>query len=308
MSRTRIGIGFGGGRFGLPSPEDICAFAERAEDLGIDSIWLSERITSSQPQLDIACLMAVFATRTKRIKMGPSVMTLPARDPVQVARTYATLDYLSGGKRRVIMAVGLGADPRDCLACGIPSEERGARMEEGVEVLRKLWTDTKVSHHGRFYNFDNVTIEPRPAGGPLDVWIGGRTDIALRRVAKYGDGWFPSFISPEEFRAGMIKLTEYGAARGRAIDPNEAGVVLLTHVTDDPDEARSILQLAGAALQRDPGEMAERAAVGPAQECVERIRKYIEAGCTKFVLFPLCPPDQLAAQITTYAKSILPNC
>lgn len=307
MSKVRIGIGFGG-RLGVPSAEEIGAFAERAEDLGIDSIWLSDRITSSQPQLDIALVMATFAARTKRIKMGPAVLTLPARDPIQVARAYASLDYLSGGRRRVIMAVGLGADPRDCIVCGIPPAERGARMEEGVAVLRKLWTETKVSHHGRFYNFDNVTVEPRPAGGALDVWIGGRSDIALRRVAKYGDGWFPSFISPAEFRDGMHKLQEYGAARGRQIDPDEAGVLLLTHVTEDRDQARSILQLAGASFQFNAEQMAERAAIGPAEECVERVRKFVEAGCTKFVLFPVCPPDQLTGQITAYAKSIIPHC
>src|SRR5512139_1272577 len=92
MANIKIGIGFGGGRQGLPTPQAVCAYAERAEALGIDSIWLSDRVSSRQPQLDIACVMAMFAARTTRIKMGPSVLTLPARDPLQVARTYATLD------------------------------------------------------------------------------------------------------------------------------------------------------------------------------------------------------------------------
>src|SRR5262249_26955386 len=121
MSAVRIGIGFGLWRLGMPSPQTICAYAERAEDLGIDSIWLSDHIVSRQPHLEIACVMALFAARTKRIKMGPSVLTLPARDPVQVARTYATLDYLSGGCGRVIMAVGLGSDPRASPARGGPT-------------------------------------------------------------------------------------------------------------------------------------------------------------------------------------------
>ena len=145
MSGIRIGIGFGGFRLGLPDADAICAYAERAEDLGIDSIWLSDRVTTSQPHLDIACVMAAFAARTKRIKMGPAVLTLPAHDPIHVARTYATLDYLSGGRGRVIMAVGLGNDPRDCAAVGVPASERGARMEEGVAVLRKLWSGPRVS-------------------------------------------------------------------------------------------------------------------------------------------------------------------
>lgn len=307
MSTTRIGIGFGGGRFGLPSPQTLCDYAERAEDLGIDSIWLSDRITASHPHLDIAAVMALWAARTSRIKMGPSVLTLPARNPVEVARTYATLDYLTGGCGRVIMAVGLGNDPRDCLACGIPAAERGARMEEGVAVMRQLWSEPRVTHHGRFYRFDDVTIEPRPARGPLDVWIGGRTDFALKRVAKYGDGWFPSFITADEFRAGMAALAAYGAARSRSIDPREAGTLLLTYVTDDRGRAETFLQLAAAALKQPAAALAARSAIGSTAECIERLQAFVDAGCTKFVLFPLAPPEDLIAQIELYASRIIPR-
>jgi len=306
MSGIKIGIGFGGGRLGLPSPEAICAYAERAEDLGIDSIWLSDRIAGAQPHLDIACVMALFAARTKRIKMGPSVLTLPARHPVEVARTYASLDYLTGGCGRVIMAVGLGNDPRDCLACGIPLEERGPRMEEGVAVLRKLWSGTHVTHQGRFYKFENVTIEPRPARGPLDIWIGGRTDVALKRTARYGDGWFPSFVTPAEFRSGMEKLAGYASERGRTIDPREAGVVLLTCVTEDRERADTLLQLSAATFKLPAAEMAERCAVGTLEACTERIRAYADAGCTKFVLFPLAPPEDLVSQIEIYGRRLIP--
>ena len=306
MSGIAIGIGFGGGRFGLPSPQTLCEYAERAEDLGIDSIWLSDRITASHPHLDIAAVMAVFAARTRRIKMGPSVLTLPARHPVEVARTYATLDYLTGGCGRVIMAVGLGTDPRDCLACGVPADERGGRMAEGVAVLRRLWSEPHVTHHGRFYHFDDVTIEPRPARGPLDIWIGGRTDAALRRVARYGDGWFPSFITPDEFRTGMQRLTAYGAERGRAIDPREAGTVLLTYVTDDGARAETLLGLAAAAFKQPATAMAPRCAIGSIETCTERIRAFVDAGCSKYVLFPLAPPDELLAQVEVYGRRLIP--
>ena len=304
MNGIRIGIGFGTARTGVPSPAEICAYAERAEDLGIDSIWLSDRITGTQ--LDIACVMALFAARTKRIKMGPSVLTLPAHNPVHVARTYATLDHLSGGRRRVIMAVGIGNDPRQCLAAGIPTAERGARMEEGVEVLRKLWSAPRITHRGRFYQFEALSIEPRPVGGPLDVWIGGRTDVALKRVARYGDGWFPSFITADEFRAGMTKLVAYGAERGRVIDRREAGTVLLSYVTEDPARAAAVRELAAGAFDITVEAMNARCAVGSAEECVERLRGFAAAGCTKFVLFPLCPPEELVSQIERYATSVIP--
>lgn len=304
MPSIRIGIGFGTARTGVPTPRQICDYAERAEDLGIDSLWLSDRITGTQ--LDIACVMALFAARTSRIKMGPSVLTLPAHNPVHVARTYATLDHLSGGRRRIIMAVGLGNDPRQCLAAGIPVEERGARMEEGVAVLRKLWSEPRVSHHGRFYRFDALSVEPRPVGGPLDVWIGGRTDVALRRVARYGDGWFPSFMTAEEFRAGMDKLIAYGAERGRAIDPGEAGTVLLSYVSDDRSRTDAVRQLAAAAFGQPPEALDARAAIGSAAAVAARLRTFVAAGCTKFVLFPLCPPEELVEQIERYAAAVIP--
>jgi probable F420-dependent oxidoreductase len=222
----------------VASAEQIGAFAERVEDLGIDSIWPSDHIISRQPSLDVHCLMALFAARTRRVKMGPSVLSLPPRDPVQVAKIYASLDHLSGGKRRVIMAVGLGSDRRECEVAGVPVAERGARMREGVEILRKLWSGPNVTHEGRFYRFQNVTIEPRPVGGPLDVWIGGNSDLALKRVARYGDGWLPSFSTPGEFASGMQKLAAYTRETGRTIEPDEAGVLLLTYVGSDAERAK----------------------------------------------------------------------
>jgi len=307
MSTIRIGIGFGLSRLGMPDPETICRYAERAEDLGIDSIWLSDHIVGHEPSLDIACVMALFAARTRRIKMGPSVLTLPARDPVQVAKTYATLDYLTGGSGRIIMAVGLGRDPRQCLACGVPPEERGPRLEEGVEVLRKLWAGPDVTHEGKYYRFANVTITPRPARGTLDVWIGGNTDAALRRVARYGDGWFPSFITPDEFRGGMEKLAAYGAQSGRTIEPGEAGVVILTHVTNDRARAQQISQLVGARFPKAPESLMARLAIGSPTECIEKVRAYVDAGCTKFVLFPIAAPEDLVAQIELYGREIVPH-
>jgi alkanesulfonate monooxygenase SsuD/methylene tetrahydromethanopterin reductase-like flavin-dependent oxidoreductase (luciferase family) len=284
MSSIKIGIGLGTARSGVASAAQLCDYAERAEGLGIDSVWLSDRITGTQ--LDITAVMALIAARTKKIKMGPAVLTLPAHHPVHVARAYATLDHLSGGCGRVIMAVGLGNDPRQCEVVGIPAAERGGRMEEGVAVLRKLWAERNVTHQGKYYRFENLTIEPRPARGPLDVWIGGRTDVALKRVARYGDGWFPSFVTAEEYTDGMQRLIGYGAERGRA---------------------DAILQAAAAVSKLPPESMAARSAVGPAGECAERLARFVAAGCTKFVLFPICPPSELVPQIEAYARDIIPR-
>ena len=231
MNKIKIGIGFGQWKYGLPDPELLCTSAETAEAAGLDSLWLSDHIVTLNPTLDITCVFAMIAGRTSRLKMGPSVFTLPARHPVQVAKTYATLDYLSNG--RMVMAVGSGNDTRDLVACGVPPQARGRRLEEGIEILRKLWTESNVTHHGEFYHFEDVTIEPKPKKGSLDIWIGGKSDAILKRVVRIGDGWFPALTSPAEFRRDMEKLRMFGEEYGRIIDPREAGVLLFTHVCDD---------------------------------------------------------------------------
>jgi probable F420-dependent oxidoreductase len=307
VGKIKIGVGFSVSRAGLPDGREIRAFADRVEARGIDSIWPSDHIVSRQPSLDVHCLMALIAARTERVKMGPSVLSLPARDPVQVAKIYASLDHLSGGRRRVILAVGLGTDPRDCTVSGVPAEDRGARMREGVEVLRKLWSGPDVTHRGRFYSFENVSIEPRPVGGPLDVWIGGNSDLALKRVARYGDGWLPSFITPAEFSAGMVKLAGYCAETGRKVEADEAGVLILTHVSDSAAGAREVAE---RLLRRAPipqESFAERSAIGTVEECIDRVQRYVDAGCTKFVLFPLAGAGDLLPQVDRIGERILPR-
>lgn len=305
MSGVKVGIGFGQWRYGLPAPELICEYAETSEAVGLDSLWLSDHIVTRNPTIDIACLFAMIAGRTRRLKMGPSVLTLPARHPVHVAKTYASLDYLSGG--RMIMAVGSGSDLRDLAASGVPSEDRGKRLDEGIAILRRLWTESHVTHHGRFYQFDDVTIEPKPLKGSLDIWIGGKSDAILKRVVRLGDGWFPALTSPEEFKRDMEKLMAFGEQAGRTINPRESGVLLLTHIDEDRDAAWRTVAPSLRGLPMPPEEIALRSIVGPAAECVEKLKRFVEAGCVKFVLRPACPPDQVMSQIERYGKAILPH-
>jgi len=305
MSGIKIGIGFGQWQYGLPEPELLCRYAEMAEGVGLDSIWLSDHIVTRNPTLDIACMFAMIAARTNRVKMGPSVLTLPARNPVHVAKTYATLDYLSNG--RMVMAVGSGSDLRDLAASGVPIEERGKRLDEGIAILRKLWTESHVTHQGAFYHFDDVTLEPKPLKGALDIWIGGKSDAILKRVARLGDGWFPALTTPAEFKQDMAKLIAFGEERGRKVNPREAGVLLLTHVCEDRDAGWRTVAPFLRNLPMRPEDLAERCLVGPAGEIIEKLAAFLEAGCTKFVLRPSCPPTEVIGQIELYGRQILPR-
>ena len=307
MSGIKIGIGFGGGRLGLPSPETICAYAERAEDLGIDSIWLSDRITG------------LASAPRHRLRDGAVRGAHQAHQDGPERADAAGAPSGRGGAHlrdarlphRRLRAGDHGGRPRQRSARlsrrGVPTEERGARMEEGVAVLRKLWSGPRVTHHGRFYHFDDVTIEPRPARGPLDIWIGGRTDVALRRTARYGDGWFPSFVTPEEFRAGMETARRlrrrarphHRPARGRRRAAH------LRHRRSRP--RRHAAAARRRELQARPGrDGASAARSARSRRARERIQAFVDAGCTKYVLFPLAPPDELVGQIECYGRRLIP--
>ncbi len=305
MTGVKIGIGFGQWKYGLPDSDLLCRSAELAEAVGLDSLWLSDHIVTRNPTLDITCLFAMVAARTKKLKMGPSVLTLPARHPVQVAKTYATLDYISNV--RMIMAVGSGSDVRDLEACGIPTQERGKRLDEGIQILRRLWTEDNVTHHGQFYHFENVSINPKPKKGSLDIWIGGKSDAILKRVVRLGDGWFPALTSPTEFKRDMDKLMAFGEEAGRKVNPREAGVLLLTHVERNKEAAWEKVAPFLRGLNMPPEEVAARCIVGPPEECVERLNRFVEAGCVKFVLRPACPLEEIMSQIELYGKEVLPH-
>src|SRR5215470_278510 len=230
MKHVKIGVGFGLWRLGMPSAETIARVAERAESWGLDSFWLSDHLLAPSPELDVVATLALLASHTSQINLGPSVFLLNLRHPLVAAKSFATLDYLSHG--RMVMAVGTGANLADYAACGIPTEGRGRRLDEGVIILRKVWTEPGASFHGKFFNFENVTIEPRPEprthndSGTIDIWVGGRSDAALKRTARFADGYFASFQTPQEFSASMAAVRSHAEQFGRANARIESGLIL----------------------------------------------------------------------------------
>jgi probable F420-dependent oxidoreductase len=304
MGAIKMGIGFGLWQQGMADAATLFEYIDKAEAWGIDSVWLSDHMIGERPEVAIMPMMAAIAARTRRLKFGPSVMMLPLRHPIAVAKEIATLDFLSDG--RIIMAVGLGADDKEAEAFRIPLKQRGSMLEEGVEILRQLWSGSQVSHHGQHFSFDNVTITPRP-GKKIDIWIGGRSDPALRRVARVADGWFASFVTPEEFAEGVSKIAAYAVACGRANEEIEAGSIVFCHADPDGNKARQDFTAFFAGNRRRPPEqMLARSAVGTPEECREVLQRYVEHGLTKFALWPACPPSQLIQQLAFYAQEIIP--
>jgi probable F420-dependent oxidoreductase len=281
----------------------LCEFLERSE---IDSIWLSDRLSSPAPVPEVMTTLAAVAARTTRLKFGPSVVVLPYRNPVVVAREMATVDWLSRG--RLFPAVGVGVElPREFEASGIPFRERGRRTDEAIRVLRLLWTGDEVSFQGEFYRLDRMTIFPKPWQAPPPIWVGGKSEAAVRRAARLGDGWIPSFITPEEFRVGVQRVQELARAEQRSVPEDHFGTLLNYAIAATPDAARALAQPYIPRGRVDEATLAQCTAFGPPEVLATRIDEYVKSGGSKFILRPLCPPALMLEQLAIVAEQVVPE-
>lgn len=308
MKQVKIGVGFGLWRLGMPSAEAIARVAEQAEDWGLDSFWLSDHLLSPSPELDVIATLSLLASRTSRMKLGPSVLLLNLRHPLLTAKAFASLDYLSGG--RMVMAVGTGSNLADYAACGIPPEGRGRRLDEGIQVLRTVWREQNASFHGKFFNFDNVTIEPRPVArtnndsGTIDIWVGGRSEAALKRTARLADGFFGSFLTPEEYAKTIAKIRTYAREYGRENARIESGLILFSRIASSRDKALEELAPMHRALGPAADQLLQRSVYGSPEDIFQRIGEYAAHGLDKFVLWPIATPDQWPHQVELVGREI----
>src|SRR4249919_2516565 len=187
--------------------------AEGLEANGFDSLWLSERISGPAP--DPVLGLTYAAARTRKIKLGTSVSVLPGRSPALVAKEWATLAVLSGG--RALPAFGLGiVHPVEQQAFGVARGDRASIFDEALPLLRRLWSEDSVDHDGTWFHYTGMSVLPKPAH-PLDVWLGGKAPSELKRVGRLGDGWLPSFCLPDDVAAGRVVIEEMAAEHGREI-------------------------------------------------------------------------------------------
>jgi len=296
---VKVRIGFGLGTQGMRDEgERFGRFVDSLEGLRFDSVWLSERITGDAPDPVVGCAFA--AGRTTRLKFGFSVLVLPGRNPVVLAKELATLDRLSGG--RLLPAFGLGvADPAEQQGFGVTRGDRAGWFDEALPLLRRLWTEDRVDHAGKRFEFNGLRVRPYPVQQPLEVWMGGRAPSELRRVGRLGDGWLPSFTTPGEAAEGRAVVLEAAEEAGRAMDPEHWGALVIYTTGDPPD------RLVQAIKTRRPGlDPAELVPVGlPAVRAT--LERFIEHGFSKFVLVPAGEPDgSWAAELEAVASEILP--
>jgi probable F420-dependent oxidoreductase len=235
--KIRVGYGLGTQTMG-GGPLQFAFLIDELERLRFDSLWLSERVTGAAP--DPLVGLAFAAGRTRRIKLGTSVLVLPGRNPALLAKELASLDLLSGG--RLLPAFGLGvADPGEQQAFGVERASRAALFDEALGLIRRFWHGDVVDHESARYHYSGLRIQPLPAQSPPDVWLGGIAPSELRRVGRLADGWLPSFITPDEALAGRATIEAVAADAGRAIDDEHFGALVPYSLTSIPERFRAAM-------------------------------------------------------------------
>ncbi|MBM4383118.1 MAG: LLM class flavin-dependent oxidoreductase [Deltaproteobacteria bacterium] len=287
--------------------EEAKRTAERAESQGWDSLWVGDHIAFTVPLYDPLIQLAMIGAFSQKLRLGTSVYLLPLRHAVPVAKQVATLDRMIGG--RLEFGVGVGGEfANEYKACGVPLNERGARLTEGIELLRKLWTGAPVTHDGRFYPVANVQMLPPPAQRELPIHAGGRSDGALARIGRLCDGWISYVVTAEQYRAGLEKIEAAALAAKRELKRFHTGHLLFTLTKNSYEEA---LDGATEHLSRryamDFRRAAQRyAALGKPADVAARIAELQRAGVRSVIVDVVGRAEEREEQLERFAKEVRP--
>ena len=288
------------------SAEQVLEAARKAEAAGIDSLFAGDHVTFYGSGNDALSNLSPIAAVTERLELKTSVYLLALRHPTPVALQCAMLDQLALG--RFILGVGIGGeDPNEWWACGIDPRTRARRTDEALQVLRSLWTEEETTFEGRYFRLNQVRLQPKPFREEgIPIYIGGRSDAALRRTARYGDAWTAIWVSPRRMREAREKIDEWAAAAGRDGARIELGLQLWYAVDDDRDRARQLLARRMEGFYRIPYERFERySPYGRPEEIAEFLAPYLEAGCRHLNLLAAQPSQDEVVQAALAVKASL---
>lgn len=298
-------------RFGLTLPnrgiiigattvDEMYTLAQRAEEADWDSVWVGDSIFA-KPRLDALVLLGALAAKTKRVKLGPCCFaSTPLRNALLLAYQWCSLDVLSGGRTIFVACQGGGPGggnfAEEFAAFQVEPASRMRRMEEAIEILRLTSSQEEVSYQGEFNQFSHLTVLPRPVQRPIPIWISATPhpsapkmgERALRRVAKYGDGWMTTLYTPQTFEQHLASLRHYAQEEGRELDPHfEACLYYSINVNEDREAAlQESKHFLDTYYSVDyPRPLVEMlVALGSPQQCIERLQAFIDAGATTIAL------------------------
>ncbi|MEM7404435.1 MAG: LLM class flavin-dependent oxidoreductase [Pseudomonadota bacterium] len=291
----------------LRSPRNVAAIARRVEDLGFDVVGCGEHVMFHGETANGFVSLAAAAGATSNIKLMSAITLVPVYPTALLAKLGAAIDVASGG--RYMFGVGVGGEfPKEFAACGVPVEERGARTNEALEILHKVWSQTDVTFDGRFTQLDNFSLKPLPIQQPRPpIWISGRKKVAMRRAAKYGDGWLPYMYTPERLAESLQVIRDECEKLGR--DPSEVrpGIYIFTAVHEDSKTGVAMAaEKLGAQYAQDFNKLVGKYALGGTpDECRARLREYLDAGAEFVILSSACPEDYFDTNLQLIADELV---
>jgi probable F420-dependent oxidoreductase len=287
------------------SVDDYWQWIDLCEASGIDSLWFSDQFLGRG--LEPVATLAALAARTRRMRFGTSAIVAPFRDPVLLAKQFATIDFLGSGRFFPVLGVGNTSDAY-WAATGSSPEGRGAKSDEMITLLRLLLDQDEVSFSGKFCQYEGPGVLPRPAR-PIPLWIAGNTKAAFRRTARLGNGWLGSMLGPDAAGRARRRIEAELAETGRSIDGDHYGMSLMLRLgsPDDPVVTQAMARL----VARMPEEMqhlaSEMFVTGTAEQAAASLRRYVDAGISKFVLTPMADNiGELVDQTKRLAEEVLP--
>ncbi len=314
---------------GAVTAKDLVDLATQGEASGaFDTVWVGDSLLA-KPRLESVTLLSALATVTTKVRLGVGCMaTFAHRHPVLLAQQWASLDVLSNGRAWLVVCLGGpdeagAAQALEHAAMGIQARERIGRLEEGMVILRKLFHDKKVSHHGRFYQFDGVTLEPSPVQNPCPIWIasnptgltwrGGASasepviERSFRRVARYADGWMTNKVTPAQFRQQWARITALACEEGH--DPATLWSALYHNININ-EERQAALAESKTFLDKyysanfSPSFVEGWTAAGSPKQCIEELQAYFDAG-VQHVSLRLTSWDQ-RGQLKRFLNEVAP--
>jgi alkanesulfonate monooxygenase SsuD/methylene tetrahydromethanopterin reductase-like flavin-dependent oxidoreductase (luciferase family) len=283
-------------------PAAFRAYLERAEELGFHSAWAQEGILNPGPQLGPIETMSYAATCTQRMRLGCAVFVSTLHSPVHLAKSVITLDQLSRG--RIEVGVGTGGKGRPFAAFGLDPSRYVARFTEGVELMKALWTEPRVTFRGDFWQLENAAMEPKPFTKPFPpLWFGASSEPAVRRAVRMADGFFGAGSTPTVRFAELVQVARTALAEaGRPAGSFPIAKRVYTAIDEDRERARARMN---AGLEQIYGRRVpsiEAAAVtGTAADCVCELHQVAEAGAELILCTALFDQreqmEQLAAAV-----------
>jgi probable F420-dependent oxidoreductase len=301
-----IGVGV---QVGFHPPAQQLELARSIEALGYDSLWCGDHLSFHGQYYEALTLLGAYAAVTARIKLGTGVYLLALRPPALAAKQAATVDQLSGG--RLIFGVGVGGEnPKEFEVVGVPHKERGARVNEAIDVVRALWRDSPATFHGRFASFEGVSLDPKPVQKPgPPIWIGGRSDAALARAGRQGDGWMSYAVQPDRYAQSLAKIRAAAEGAGRSPDGFVASHLPFVTLGRDPEAARATwVRILSRRYNQDFGPLARRyGIIGTPAQVVDQLGAFVDAGCRYFVVSIIADAGDQREQLETFASEVLPR-